>query len=154
MSNTSENNNAAPKIPKIEYPDLRLWKIDGMPEKDKLGVVNPGDFPIRQIMEKLDLNSPLLAEGAISDRDEIWERHAMMQLMLDESFGLAEFVKGVSHGSNIPLGGKGFLNYFDPQRTHPYHWLNVHRFLEAVGDHDELGSKRLALVARTMRESL
>lgn len=130
------------------YTNVQIWNEQIKPSQ-RLHIINKQDFPRKQILEGLGINSTLATSFGITDPAEIRERQSVIKFLLQNPAVRATIKETFS--SNIPTDGNRFMEYYNPENKNP-HWENVHNFIDAINKADGKIPKRLLQVIETLRE--
>ncbi len=146
-------------IKSIPTPSMEHLKGIGLPwrtdveDKQRLQIINAGDFPRDDILAGLGIGSSLLVSSfGITDHAEISKRLAL-GYFLNNNPELMEFLRKATQNT-IPLDGQEFMNYFDQNTQYNPHWANVHKFLELLSNSKGSIPERVEQIRNVLLASL
>ena len=120
--------------PTIAYPhDLILWSRR-VPEKEKVCIVNEGDFPMEDLLGSLGLaDSNMRPSFGTSNYEELHGRSEIVALLLKSSRFREYILKESVPRNTLPTGEDEFLQFYDPSHgNHNPFWAAVHKFNEEL----------------------
>ncbi len=137
---------------KVDYPKITLWNKD-ISEKEKLKIINPGDFPKNDILNGLGINHSSLAESfGITNPDEIKNRQSLIELLIKKP-DVKKFILGQNIPSNLPDSREDFLKFFDPIKKHNPYWQKVRCLINLINKSEVL-PPRIKTLIETLEISL
>lgn len=152
MEEEKMKNSSICAVPDISYPKgLSLWSTEGK-VLEKIAIVNPGDFPVDDILKGLELyGEPLSQTFGICDEGEIRRRNRLMRLI--SKYPEIKKLQLKYADGMMPVDGNRFIDFFSPEREHNPYWVSVRAFIEMVEGFDDIPDTLLEF-KDTLKQSL